>query len=56
MGLCLLKGYVDTWLTSGHTKATRATKTKRTQWHWDDVHQTAYENIKTAIEQKIFIE
>ena len=33
----------------GHTKVTRATKTKRKLWHWDDVHQTAFDNIKTAI-------
>ncbi len=33
----------------GHTKATQATKTTRTPWHWDDMHQTAFENIKTAI-------
>ncbi len=33
----------------GHTKATRATETKHKPWHWDDMHQTAYGNIKTAI-------
>ena len=25
-----------------------ATKTKRTPWHWDDVHQTTFKHIKTA--------
>ena len=39
----------------GHTKATRATKTKRTQWHWDDVHQTAFDNIKTAIAKDVVL-
>ena len=39
----------------GHTKATRATKTKRTPWHWDDVHQTAFENIKTAIAKDVVL-
>ena len=33
----------------GHTKATRATKTKHKLWNWDDVHQTSSDNIKTAI-------
>ena len=32
----------------GHTNATRATKTKHTPWHWDDMHQTAFNDIKTA--------
>ncbi len=32
----------------GHTKATWAMKTKRMPWNWDDVHQTAFNNIKTA--------
>ena len=39
----------------GHTKATRATKTKRMPWHWDDVHQTAFENIKTAIAKDVVL-
>ena len=39
----------------GHTKATRATKTKRTPWHWDDMHQTAFENIKTAIAKDVVL-
>ena len=39
----------------GHTKATRATKTKRLPWHWDDVHQTAFDNIKTAIAKDVVL-
>ena len=39
----------------GHTKATRATKTKRTPWHWDEVHQTAFDNIKTAIAKDVVL-
>ena len=39
----------------GHTKATRATKTDRTLWHWDDVHQTAFNNIKTAIAKDVVL-
>ena len=38
-----------------HTKATRATKTKFTPWHWDDVHQTAFDNIKTAIAKDVVL-
>ena len=39
----------------GHTKAKRATKTKHTSWHWDDVHQTAVDNIKTAIAKDVVL-
>ena len=38
-----------------HTKATRATKTKHTPWHWDDVHHTAFDNIKTAIAKDVVL-
>ncbi len=37
----------------GHTKATRPTKTKHMPWHWDDVHQTTFDNIKTAIAKDV---
>ncbi len=39
----------------GHTKATRATKTKRMPWHWDDMHQTAFDNIKTEIAKDVVL-
>ncbi len=39
----------------GRTKDTRATKTKRMPWHWDDVHQTALDNIKTAIAKDVVL-
>ena len=32
-----------------HTKITRANKTKQQPWHWDAVHQTAFDNIKATI-------
>ena len=32
-----------------HTKIAWAIKTKHKSWHWDDMHQTAFENIKTSI-------
>ena len=39
----------------GHTRATRATKTTRMPWHWDDVHQTTLDNIKTAIAKDVVL-
>ncbi len=39
----------------GHTKATWATKIKRTLWHWDGMHQTAFDNIKTAIAKDVVL-
>jgi hypothetical protein len=32
----------------GHTKATKADKTKRKPWPGDTVHRTAFDNAKTA--------
>ncbi len=39
----------------GHTKATRATKTKHTPWHWNDMHQTAFGIIKTALVKDVVL-
>ncbi len=39
----------------GHTKATRTTKPKHMPWYWDDMHQTAFENIKTAIAKDVVL-
>ena len=33
----------------GHNKATTTGKTKKRPWHWDSVHQTAFDNVNTAI-------
>ena len=38
-----------------HTKVTRANKTKRKPWHWDKVHQTAFDNIKTTIAKDVVL-
>ncbi len=50
--LSSLTNLVGEW---GHTKATRATKTKRMPWHWDDMYQIAFDNIKTAIAKDVVL-
>jgi hypothetical protein len=34
---------------------TRATKTKRKPWHWNKVHQTAFDNVKTTIAKDVVL-
>jgi hypothetical protein len=33
----------------GHTKVTKARKTKKVPWHWDEVHQKAYDDVKAVV-------
>jgi hypothetical protein len=33
----------------GHTKITRVKKTNKKAWHWDAVHQIAFDNVKATI-------
>ncbi len=33
----------------GHTKVTRANKTKKQPWHWDKIHQQAFDTVKATI-------
>ena len=33
----------------GHTKVTRAKQTQNWAWHWDEVNQVVFDNIKTTI-------
>jgi hypothetical protein len=33
----------------GHTKVIKANKTKKAPWHWDKIHQQAFDNIKATI-------
>ena len=33
----------------GQTKVTRAKKTKKHAWYWDEIHQTVFDNVKAAI-------
>ena len=36
-----------------HTKGTRAKKTKKRVWHWDEVHQIAFDNVKATIAREV---
>ena len=31
----------------GQTKATKANGTKKAPWHWDEIHQQAFDLVKT---------
>ena len=33
----------------GETKTTRKNKVKKIPWHWDSIHQIAFDNVKTTI-------
>jgi hypothetical protein len=37
----------------GHTKATKAVKTKKVPWHWDEVHQKAFNDVKAIIARDV---
>ncbi len=39
----------------GHTKITRANKTKKWAWHWDEVHQTAFDNVKAIFARDVVL-
>jgi hypothetical protein len=39
----------------GHTKITRAKKTKRKAWHCDEVHQIAFDNVKATIARDVLL-
>ena len=32
-----------------HTKVIKANKTKKVLWHWDVIHQQAFDNVKETI-------
>eukprot|EP00804_Cyclotella_cryptica_P025236 CCRYP_010343-RA/>CCRYP_010343-RA protein AED:0.31 eAED:0.49 QI:0/0/0/1/1/1/2/0/167 len=38
---------------SGHTKVTRANKTKKKPWHWDNIHQQAFNAVKATIARDV---
>ena len=37
----------------GHTKDSRKKKVKKKPWHWDEVHQQAFDNVKAAIARDV---
>ena len=39
----------------GTTKSTKKKGTKKSPWHWDDIHQTAFESIKTMIARDVVL-
>ena len=39
----------------GQTKATKAKGTKKAPWHWDEIHQQAFDLVKTTIARDVVL-
>jgi hypothetical protein len=39
----------------GQTKSTKAKGTKKVPWHWDEVHQRAFDHVKTTIAKDVVL-
>ncbi len=39
----------------GQTKTTKAKGTKKGPWHWDEVHQRAFDQVKTTIAKDVVL-
>jgi hypothetical protein len=39
----------------GETKPTRKNKVKKKPWHWDSIHQIAFDNVKTTIAKEVVL-
>ena len=39
----------------GHTKVTHAKGTKKQPWHWTELHQEAFDNVKAAIAKVVML-
>ena len=39
----------------GRTKVTRAKKTQNRAWHWDEVHQIAFDNVKATTARDVVL-
>jgi hypothetical protein len=47
-----LTSLVGEW---GHTKVTKAKKTKKYPWHWNEVHQKAFDDVKATIAKNVVL-
>ena len=36
-----------------HTKVTKANKTKNAPWHWDEIDQQAFDNVKATLAKNV---
>jgi hypothetical protein len=36
-------------------KTTRKNKVKKTPWHWDSIHQIAFDNVKATIVKEVVL-
>ncbi len=39
----------------GQTKTTKAKRTKKVPWHWDEVHQRAFNHVKATITKDVIL-
>jgi hypothetical protein len=39
----------------GETKPSRKNKVKKTPWHWDSIHQIAFDNVKATIVKEVVL-
>jgi hypothetical protein len=39
----------------GHTKVTKSNKTKKCPWHWDEVHQKAFDDVMATIAKDVVL-
>ncbi len=39
----------------GQTKSTKAKGTKKVPWHWDEVHQRAFDHVKATIAKDVVL-
>ncbi len=39
----------------GQTKSTRAKGTKKVPWHWEEVHQRAFDHVKATIAKDVVL-
>jgi hypothetical protein len=39
----------------GKTKTTRKNKVNKRPWHWDSIHRSAFDNVKTTIAKEVVL-